>query len=78
MKQIHYAALGETVYRETLSNGLPICVVPRPNCEKQFAFFAVRYGGMNTRIQTGRKPATGARIQCAPYNDPLIFLSNVR
>lgn len=53
MKQIHYAALGETVYRETLSNGLPICVVPRPNCEKQFAFFAVRYGGMNTRIQTG-------------------------
>lgn len=51
MKKISYAALGETVYRETLSNGLRICVVPRPEYGKQFAFFATYYGGMNTRVQ---------------------------
>lgn len=51
MKQTFYERIGETVYRETLSNGLEICVVPKPGYAKQYAFFATRYGGMDTRFQ---------------------------
>lgn len=51
MKQFHYASLGETVYAGTLSNGLQLRVISRPDYGKQFAFFATRYGGMNTRFQ---------------------------
>ena len=51
MKQLHYASLGETVYADTLPNGLPLRVISRPDYGKQFAFFATRYGGMDTRFQ---------------------------
>lgn len=50
MKQVRYDSLGETVFEETLPNGLPIRVVSRPDYGRQFAFFAVRCGGMNTRV----------------------------
>lgn len=51
MKRLHYASLGETVYADTLPNGLQLRVISRPEYGKQFAFFAARYGGMNTRFQ---------------------------
>lgn len=51
MKLLHYASLGETVYADTLPNGLQLRVISRPDYGKQFAFFAVRYGGMDTRFQ---------------------------
>lgn len=50
MERVEYASLGECVYREKLPNGLRVMVVPRPDYGKQFAFFAARYGGMNTRF----------------------------
>ncbi|MCI8909803.1 MAG: insulinase family protein [Oscillibacter sp.] len=53
MKQTFYERLGESVCRETLPNGLEICVVPKPGYTKKYAFFAVRYGGMDTRFQLG-------------------------
>mgnify|MGYP002410762036 CR=1 FL=1 len=46
-----YQRIGETVYRETLPNGLPVNVVAKPNFAKSYAFFATRYGGMDTRFQ---------------------------
>lgn len=45
-----YSALGEVVWRERLSNGLDICVIPKQAYGKQFAFFAARCGGMDTKI----------------------------
>lgn len=51
MERISYASLGETVCFETLPNGLQLCIVPRPDYGKQFAFFAARYGGMHTGFQ---------------------------
>ena len=33
-----------------LPNGLQICVVPKPEHAKKYAFFATRYGGMDTRF----------------------------
>ena len=50
MKQSFYERIGESVYRETLPNGLQVCVVPKPGYAKSYAFFATRYGGMDTRF----------------------------
>lgn len=51
MKQTFYQRIGESIYREKLSNGLTICVVPKPEHAKSYAFFATRYGGMDTRFE---------------------------
>jgi len=53
MNQSFYKRLGESVHRETLPNGLQICVVPKPGYAKKYAFFATRYGGMDTRFCLG-------------------------
>ena len=50
MKQTFYERIGESVYREVLPNGLQVCVVPKPEHAKKYAFFAARYGGMDTRF----------------------------
>lgn len=50
MKMESYERIGETVYRETLPNGLLINVVSKPGFAKSYAFFATRYGGMDTRF----------------------------
>jgi hypothetical protein len=50
MKQTFYERIGESVYREKLPNGLQICVVPKPEHARKYAFFATRYGGMDTRF----------------------------
>ena len=50
MKQTFYERIGESVYREVLPNGLQVCVVPKPGHAKKYAFFATRYGGMDTRF----------------------------
>ncbi len=55
MKQIFYERIGESVYRETLPNGLQVCVVPKPGYAKKYAFFATRYGGMDTRFRLDGK-----------------------
>ena len=51
MKQNFYQRIGELVHQETLPNGLEIRVVPKPGYAKKYAFFATRYGGMDTRFQ---------------------------
>ena len=53
MKQSFYERIGESVCREVLPNGLQVCVVPKPEHAKKYAFFATRYGGMDTRFQLG-------------------------
>jgi predicted Zn-dependent peptidase len=51
MKETYYERLGESVCRETLPNGLQICIVPKPEHAKKYAFFATRYGGMDVRFE---------------------------
>ena len=51
MNPVFYESIGETVYCGTLPNGLEIRVVPKPGYAKKYAFFATRYGGMDTRFQ---------------------------
>ena len=50
MKQLYYNRIDESVHRETLPNGLEIFVVPKSGFTKKYAFFATRYGGMDTRF----------------------------
>ena len=47
----YYDRLGEAVHRTVMENGLQIYVVPRPGYARKYAFFATRYGGMDTRFQ---------------------------
>lgn len=51
MKTTVYPRIGEKVLWETLPNGLPVCVVPKPGYARRFAFFTTRYGGMDMRFQ---------------------------
>ena len=51
MVKHNYQQIGETLYEEHLDNGLGIFVFPKPEFGKYYAFFATRYGGMDTRFQ---------------------------
>ena len=44
MKETFYERIGEAVCRERLTNGLEVCVVPKPGYAKKYAFFSTRYG----------------------------------
>ena len=46
-----YPRIGEKIYHAELPNGLHIYVDRRPEFQKSYAFFATRYGGMDTRFQ---------------------------
>ena len=63
MKQTFYKRIGESVYSHRLPNGLEIRIIPKPGYTKKYAFFATRYGGMDTRFQlNGRWLDTPAGI----------------
>ena len=47
----YYERVGEAVHSTVLPNGLKVCVIPRPGYARKYAFFATRYGGMDTRFQ---------------------------
>lgn len=51
MRKHVYETIGETVYEEVLENGLHVFVFPKPEFGQCYAFFATRYGGMDTRFQ---------------------------
>ena len=53
MEKLAYPSLGETLYRETLSNGLRVLVVTKPGFRRSHAIFATRYGGADRRFRLG-------------------------
>ncbi len=50
MNEITHNNIGETIIEHRLENGLSIFVFPKPEYQKQFAFFATNYGGMDTKF----------------------------
>ena len=50
MNRNHYPALGETVYRTVLSNGLTVMVAPRPGFTKKLAYFVTDFGAIHTEF----------------------------
>ena len=50
MRITSFDAIGETLYEETLPNGLRICVVPKRGFLSSYAVFATDYGGAHRRF----------------------------
>ena len=48
MKMYEYPELGEVLYKEQLSNGLTVCVLPRPGFTKKLAYFVTEFGSIHT------------------------------
>lgn len=53
MNEMEYPRVGEAVCRQTLPNGLEVITVKKPYHTRSYAFFAVRYGGMDLRFRHG-------------------------
>lgn len=51
MEKKTFDNLGETLFTETLANGLQISIVPRTNFNKSYAAFATNYGGADRRFK---------------------------
>lgn len=51
MKEMIYRRIGESAVWKTLPNGLPVCVIRKPDYARKYAFFATRYGGMDLRFR---------------------------
>ena len=56
MESKHYSAIGETLYSETLPNGLRLRVVPKPGFCSRYAVFAANYGGAHRRFFLDGQP----------------------
>ena len=56
MKELRDPQLDERAVTATLSNGLPVCVVPKPGFAKKCAYFVTNYGSIDTKF-TWRGPA---------------------
>ena len=56
MEKRIYEQLQETAFFETLPNGLPVVVVPRPGFSKRLAYFVTDYGSIHTRFTLDGKP----------------------
>ena len=50
MNKNHYPALGETVHRAVLPNGLTVMVTPRPGFTKKLAYFVTDFGAIHTEF----------------------------
>ena len=63
MNAYHFPQLDETVYMDTLSNGLRVCVVPRPGFSRKLAYFVTDFGAIHTDfLLEGQKVQTPAGI----------------
>ena len=63
MKHKAFPRLGETLYTDTLSNGLRLRVLPKPGFRSRYAVLAVNYGGAHRRFTVdGRRADTPAGV----------------
>ena len=51
MQKLEYHAVGETLYLDTLPNGLKLSVLTKPGYTRCFAMFATDYGGADRRFR---------------------------
>ena len=63
MNAYRFPQLDETIYMDTLQNGLRVCVVPRPGFSRKLAYFVTDFGAIHTNFMLeGRKIQTPAGI----------------
>ncbi|MEF2965145.1 pitrilysin family protein [Paenibacillus sp. M1] len=51
MEAITYDAVKETIYRETMDNGLQVYVLPKPGFRKIYATFATKFGSVDNHFR---------------------------
>lgn len=47
MNNVHYDSIDETIFTETLSNGLTVALLPKQEMSKTYAIFATNYGSID-------------------------------
>ena len=63
MNSYRFPQLDETVYMDTLQNGLRVCIVPRPGFSRKLAYFVTDFGAIHTNFMLeGREIRTPAGI----------------
>ena len=63
MKSYRFPQLDETLYMDTLANGLRVCVLPRPGFSRKLAYFVTDFGAIHTDfVLEGQKIQTPAGI----------------
>jgi len=56
VKQTRYDRLDESLYTDTLDNGLSLFVLPKPDFRQTYATFTTRYGSIDTEfVVPGRR-----------------------
>ena len=58
LKKKHYPNIGETLYQETLENGLEVYYLPKPLFNKAYACISVKYGSFDTGFMKDGKILT--------------------
>ncbi len=51
MKRLDYPQLQETLWHETLANGLEVYLLPKPGFTKSYATFTTKYGSIDNRFK---------------------------
>lgn len=51
MEAVTYDRLQETLYRETMDNGLQVYVLPKPGFQKTYATFSTKYGSIDNHFR---------------------------
>ncbi len=63
MQKNNYPGIGETVYSETLPNGLRVYIIPKPGFITSYAVFGTNYGGVHRRfVLDGQEKNTPAGV----------------
>ncbi|MHA6484335.1 EF-P 5-aminopentanol modification-associated protein YfmH [Paenibacillus sp. strain BS8-2] len=57
METLHYPHVQETLYREVMSNGLEVVVLPKEGFQKTYATFSTKYGSVDNRFSVGDQEA---------------------
>ena len=58
MTKTYYPRLDETVWRETLPNGLSLCVIKRPGFVRKCAYFVTDFGSIHTKFSINGETVT--------------------
>ena len=66
MQKLDYPRVGETLYLDTLPNGLSLAVAVKPGYTRSYAAFTTNYGGADRRFRCGTlSPRTSSTTTCA-------------
>ncbi len=74
METTHYATLDETLYQQTLANGLRVTLLPKAGYHKTYAVMTTNYGSIdNYFVPTGESEYTAVPAGIAHFLEHKLF-----